>query len=388
MRICVVYDCLYPHTVGGAERWYRNLSELLAADGHEVTYVTMRQWPGDEVDSPTGVRVRPVSPRMGLYTRDGRRRILPPIVFGVGMLAHLLRRGRRYDVVHMASFPYFSVLAAAIARPLGGFRLVVDWFEVWSRDYWREYLGPAGRIGWWVQKLCARVRQRAFCFSQLHARRLQEIGGNVDAVLEGAYSGPLEPPEPQAAEPVVVFAGRHIPEKRVPVLVPAIATALKRTPNLRCDIYGDGPERPVVERRIAEEQVGDAITSHGFVAADEIDTALRRAACMILPSRREGYGLIVVEAAAVGTPSVVVAGPDNAATELVESGRNGVIAPSASADDLAGAIAAVLDAGMSLRESTAEWFGENAYRLSLESSLDRVVRSYRGGSERRRRNSA
>jgi hypothetical protein len=44
VRICIVYDCLYPHTVGGAERWYRNVALRLAEDGHEVTYLTMRQW--------------------------------------------------------------------------------------------------------------------------------------------------------------------------------------------------------------------------------------------------------------------------------------------------------------------------------------------------------
>ena len=42
--ICLVYDCLFPHTVGGAERWYRGLAERLVADGHEVTYLTLRQW--------------------------------------------------------------------------------------------------------------------------------------------------------------------------------------------------------------------------------------------------------------------------------------------------------------------------------------------------------
>ena len=44
------------------------------------------------------------------------------------------------------------------------------------------------------------------------------------------------------------------------------------------------------------------------------------ALCMVPPSRREGYGLVVVEAAARGVPSVVVADPDNAATELVQEG--------------------------------------------------------------------
>src|SRR3954453_12752398 len=173
MRICLVYDCLFPYTVGGAERWYRNLSERLAADGHEVTYLTLRQWKHGERGEVPAVRVVAVGPRMGLYTRDGRRRIAPPLVFGAGVLWHLLRHGRSYDVVHTSSFPYFSLLAAALVRPLRRFRLVVDWFELWSPEYWREYLGgPGGRVGEAVQGLCLRVRQHAFCFARLTAERL------------------------------------------------------------------------------------------------------------------------------------------------------------------------------------------------------------------------
>ena len=82
MRICLVYDCLYPYTVGGAERWYRNLAERLVADGHEVTYLTQHQWQ-DRADVP-GVRVVAVAPRMELYAR-GRRRLLPPLLFGAGV---------------------------------------------------------------------------------------------------------------------------------------------------------------------------------------------------------------------------------------------------------------------------------------------------------------
>src|ERR1700756_3214677 len=131
MRVCIVYDCLFPHTVGGAERWYRNLAERLAADGHEVTYLTLRQWDSAEPPQLAGVRVEAAGPRMELYPGD-RRRILPPLVFGAGVLKHLLRHGRRYDVVHTASFPYFSLLAADAARGRGRFRLLVDWHEVWT----------------------------------------------------------------------------------------------------------------------------------------------------------------------------------------------------------------------------------------------------------------
>jgi glycosyltransferase involved in cell wall biosynthesis len=381
VRICIVYDCLYPHTVGGAERWYRNLSERLAAEGHRVTYLTRRQWPADEPPDLGPVEVVAVTPPMGLYA-GGRRRILPPLVFGAGVLRHLLRHGGRYDVVHTASFPYFSLLAAACVRPLRRFRLVVDWHEVWSRRYWREYLGPVGgAIGWRIQALCIRVPQTAFCFSRLHAARLRESCVEP-TILEGEYAGGAVLPVPLPAEPRVVFAGRHIPEKRVLALPPAIRRARARVPGLRCEIYGDGPDRPRLLRLIADEGLGDAVSAPGFVETDAVARAIRQALCVVLPSSREGYGLVVVEAAAAATPAVVVAAPDNAAVELVEDGENGYVAPSASADDLADAIVRVHRAGAGLRQSTAAWFARNAERLSLESSLQTVLRLYAGDSAR------
>jgi glycosyltransferase involved in cell wall biosynthesis len=120
----------------------------------------------------------------------------------------------------------------------------------------------------------------------------------------------------------------------------------------------------------------------GFVESEQVESALRRALCMVLPSRREGYGLVVVEAAAAATPSVVVAGPDNAAAELVEDGENGFVASSASPDDLARAIVSVHRGGRALRESTAAWFARNAERLSLETSLRTVMHVYAGGDVR------
>ncbi len=403
MRICLVYDCLFPCTVGGAERWYRNLAERLAQDGHEVTYLTLRQWERREKPRIDGVRVVAVGPKLALYTTDGRRKIAPPLVFGLGVLWHLLRYGRRYQIVHTCSFPYFSLLAAAAARPVGRYGLVVDWHEVWSRAYWREYLGRVGgAMGYVVQLLCARLPQRAFCFSRLHARRLCAEGLRGEpTVLEGEYAGTLDAPTARPAEPLVVFAGRLIPEKQAPLAVAAFALAARRIaasgpptesgqgepepapagapdPTLRGEFYGDGPEREALERAIAEHGVGGIASAPGFVDAVRIDEALTRAMCMLSTSRREGYGMVVIEAAARATPSVVVAGEDNAAVELVQEGVNGVVAPTADPEAIAAAIVKVHEAGMTMRESTARWFVENAQRLSLESSLRMVLESYKG----------
>ena len=131
---------------------------------------------------------------------------------------------------------------------------------------------------------------------------------------------------------------------------------------------------------MADAGLGGVVRVHGFVASETVADALRRALCMVLPSRREGYGMVVIEASAVGTPSVVVRDPDNAATELVEDRVNGIVAPSASPEALADAIVAVHREGAEMRERTADWFARNAQRLSLSSSLDRVLSAY--GPER------
>jgi glycosyltransferase involved in cell wall biosynthesis len=195
-------------------------------------------------------------------------------------------------------------------------------------------------------------------------------------VLEGEYAGSLDAHEPLVPEPVVVFAGRHIPEKRVPTIVPAVAALRRTSPDVRCVIFGDGPERPIVQRLVRELDLAGVVAVPGFVRAAEVEKALATAACMILPSRREGYGMVVIEAASVGTPSVVVCDEDNAATELIDEGVNGYIAPSASPDELAASISRVMAGGMELRRSTSAWFAANARRLSIASSLERVSHAY------------
>jgi glycosyltransferase involved in cell wall biosynthesis len=221
------------------------------------------------------------------------------------------------------------------------------------------------------------VRQHAFCLSQLHAARLRELGlrGEV-TVLRGLYAGAVDPPEPRPAAPLVLFAGRLIPEKRAPLAVEAIGLAAQRIPGLRGEILGDGPERGALDQAISDQRLGEVVSANGFADAETVDEEMRRAICLLLTSRREGYGLVVVEAAARGTPSVVVAGEDNAATELIVEGVNGTIARSPDPATVADAIVRVHEAGLELRRSTTSWFAENAADLSLESSLRAVLDSY------------
>lgn len=313
-----------------------------------------------------------------LYTASGRRKIGVPLRFGWGVFWHLLRHRRDYDVVHTCAFPYFSLIAARAAGAFGGFRVIVDWHEVWTAAYWREYLGPLGRVGHAVQRLCVRLSQRAFTFSRLHARRLHEEGIRSEpVVLPGEYwghsNGPIPLSEPSSR---VLFAGRMIREKRAGSVPPAVARARETDPSIGAVLAGDGPERERVLRLVSELGLADAIELPGFIDHEQLQQQMRDALCLVLPSEREGYGAVVIEAASVGTPSIVTAAPDNAAVELIDPGQNGIVAASADPDDLGAAILEIAADPAEWHRRTAAWFEATADKISVDASLKRVEAAY------------
>jgi glycosyltransferase involved in cell wall biosynthesis len=199
----------------------------------------------------------------------------------------------------------------------------------------------------------------------------------IPRVLPGLYDGPDAPTPGDSVDPaLVIYAGRHVREKRVAALVRGFARARERRPDLRLELYGDGPERPRVAALTRSLGLAGEVRFLGQRPEHEVAAAMQRAACLATASEREGYGLVVVEAAARGTPSVIVRGPENAAAELVREGVNGAVAPSPAPNDVAGAILRVIEAGPGLRTSTATWFAANASSLRLERSLEVVLEAY------------
>jgi glycosyltransferase involved in cell wall biosynthesis len=162
----------------------------------------------------------------------------------------------------------------------------------------------------------------------------------------------------------------------VPTIPPAIALAREQIPELRCVILGDGPDAELIKARTRDLGLDGVVEWRGRVTPEEVSKSIAAASCLVHPSEREGYGLVVVEAAFLGTPSILVEGPENAATELIEGGVNGLIAASASPEELGAAVVEAVRGGSELRQSTLDWYERHRDELSIESSLGQVERSY------------
>lgn len=364
-RVAFVYDHLHPHTIGGAERYYAALAAEMARD-QPVSYLT-RAYPS----GPPGVELVPLAPA-GPEPSGFARRNLRKLRFCAALAWHLARHGGRYGVVHCCSFPQIAVLAARLGLVLHpGTPLVADWHEVLSRADWRGRLGRVGEAGRLVQRLAARSGAAAVTFSRMHEARLRAEGrrGDVGVVREFVPEGRLPERVDTEREPLVVFSGRLVPQKRAH-LVPAVVAELRRSdPAWRGVIFGDGPERPRVEQAAAAAGPG-AVRVAGFAEWDEIAAALLRARALVLPTTREGFGLAVLEAAAHGCPSVLVREPDNAAVELLASGEAGVVCADAEPSTLA---AAVLALGPNTHGRARAWFDRGGFSAAATAAELRAL---------------
>jgi glycosyltransferase involved in cell wall biosynthesis len=377
-RACIVYDCLYPYTIGGAERWYRELASAFFTSGREVVYLTRRQWSNDEPPALEGIRIKVVSGPDALYNKKGNRRISEALKFGWGVFRHLLAHRHDYELVHLCSFPYFSLIAARLALAGTHTQIGVDWFEVWSDSYWKRYLGRSlGRVGIAVQKVCIRLTPLAFSYSDLAAGRLKAQGLQSDPIrLRGMHPGTttsLLTKHSLQARPLLLWIGRLIPEKRAHLVPYIMAELLAEEPSAHAIVVGSGPEEVILARAISDTDMSGFVSAPGFVERDELLNLIGQADCLLVTSLREGYGVVVLEAAAHGTPVVVVDAEDNAASELIAPGVNGYRVASDSPSVIAQTIAQVLRDGQVLRDTTLRWFKDNADSLD---SATIVVRAY------------
>jgi glycosyltransferase involved in cell wall biosynthesis len=138
----------------------------------------------------------------------------------------------------------------------------------------------------------------------------------------------------------IVYIGRFTAHKRVDMLIDAVKYLRQTNQSVRLDLLGSGPRRADLE--ILAESLGSTVSFHGLVSEESKIRFLKESGVLVLPSEREGYGSVVVEAMAAGTPVVTTDFAGNAARLLVSRYGCGLVTPH-SKQGLASGIALLLD---------------------------------------------
>lgn len=281
---------------GGAEVMAHEIMRRLVARGHEVTCFTARYPGGSATNELDGVRI----------VRAGRQ-------WTVHVQAHRWLRSRvgGFDRVvdQVNTIPFFTPAYVPRAKR----RLLI--FQL-ARQYWFwQTHGPAkaiAPIGYVAEPLYLRTYRTTKTITISHSTRDDLVALGFDpqqiAIVQPALVAPVVATlEPKAGGPLrIVMLGRLSPAKRFQDGLRAAARVRRDVPDMHLDVIGDGPlhYRERLERLAGRLGIGDAVTFHGRVDEARKHELLAGAHVHLFTSHREGWGLVVSEAASVGTLSV------------------------------------------------------------------------------------
>ncbi|MGF1478908.1 MAG: glycosyltransferase family 4 protein [Cyanophyceae cyanobacterium] len=319
LQILLLYDCIYPESLGGVEHRNYHLARSLARRGHRVT---LAGWCRPTSPLP-GVQVLPMRFPTPLYNRAGKRSALTSLKFAAAAASLKLAE---YDVIETASIPYVHLLPLALRCYLAKKPLIVTWIEYWG-SYWRDYKGLTAPLFMGVEWGCAQLGT-VNAISHLTAQRVQANRLSPDDVKVIPCGVSLEKIRAAIAPatgpvPPLIYAGRLMREKRVELLLEAVQ--LIDSEEALLTIVGDGPDRQRLETLAQQLGIGHRVVFLGRLPdIDDVWRQLSQARIAVQPSSREGFGMFPLEAMAVGIPVIYCRSTENAISGLVRHNREGV----------------------------------------------------------------
>ncbi len=259
----------------------------------------------------------------------------------------------------------------------------VTWLHHVHGKMWHEYFPrPIALAGHFTE---SRIAPRLYrhhpvvTLAESGREELVELGFRREGidVIEPGLSAMFRPdPARRSPTPLVVAVGRLALMKRHLTIVEAVAAARREIPDLRLEIVGDGPDRGQLEQGIAALGAGEWCTLRGRVDDDALVEAYQRAWLFATASQSEGWGMVITEAAACGTPSVATRIVGH--TDAVREGQSGLLVDRG--DEFASSFVTLLrdpEQLEKLRRGALEYAASLSWDRAAERHLEVVLRQAR-----------
>jgi glycosyltransferase involved in cell wall biosynthesis len=283
---------------GGSEAYLQRIGAQLVESGVDVTMRTARYPGSPRRDVVDGVRVSRGGGHYSVYIWAGLAMVLARVGLGP------LRRSTPDVVVDTQNgIPFMARLAYG--------RRVAVLVHHCHREQWPVAGAVVGRIGWFVE---SRLSPRAHRHNQYvtvslpSARDLTALGvnpGRIAVVRNGLDEAPADSLiASPSATPRIAVLSRLVPHKQIEDALHAVAALRARVPGLHLDILGGGWWQQRLVDHAEMLGITEAVTFHGHVDDDSKHHVLQHSWVHLLPSRKEGWALAVIEAAQHAVPTI------------------------------------------------------------------------------------
>lgn len=278
---------------GGSEQYAWEFARGLAEAGARVDFLTAREAGQSRTEVRDGIRIVRRGGRFGYYLLA---------------LAWMCVRRHRIDAVidFEAGIAPFSPLV--LSRRRTAMVLVVH--HVHLDQFAIHFPAPVALLGRFLEgTVMPRVYRGIATVAVSESTRtamIDRLGwtGPIKLLHNGnARTGPVASVPEDTVDRVLVL-GRLVAQKRVDLVIQAVAALQQTRPGLHLDIVGKGPERERLESLVVDLDVEKHVTFHGFVSEDDKAALIGRARLHVCASDAEGWGQVVVEAAGHGVPTV------------------------------------------------------------------------------------
>lgn len=318
---------LHPEA-GGAEVHVAEISKRLAPMGFEITQLACGFPGARSVEELDGMTVRRLG-NLGVY--------YPRAVLTTAWETF---RGR-FDVVveHLNKVPF-------CARAYSSVPVIAVNHHLFGKAAFLQVTWPVAATVVAIEKLIPLLYRRMpfLAVSESSKQDLIERGvpaERIDLLYNGITFPQIEIPPVTQRPYRVAYLGRLEPYKRIHLLLAALARLAQRFPQLEIVLVGRGSERDALERRAAELGIAGRTRFAGFVSDGERDALLAQARVCVCPSVKEGWGITVIEANALGVPVVATDAPG--LRDAVRHDETGLLVAEAAAEVFTEHLAAAVE---------------------------------------------